>query len=1001
MSGAEGAVLGMDLGSEWLKTSIVGHGTQPIQMVTNEMSRRKSPPLAGFYRGELVCGEEASSMSVRFPERIYGRLRDMLGLRWDDARVVDGILGSNLEPEVPVGTETVHKTAKGRGAVAFEVSAEDDPSGKPQVYGAEELMAMVLDYGRRTGDAFVRADEPRAAAIKEVAIAVPAFLGQRERAALADAAELAGLRVLTFVSEHAAAAVQYGIDREFEAGKSQRVMLYDAGANSVVVALVEFGTYKDIKKGVGKDKLVRQASVLAVEWEGERTGGAELDRCLAEYLADEFNILHPEAYGQGGDVRSDPRAMAKLVKAAKKAKEVLSANKAAAVGVEGMITPQGGEIDFRPPPVPREAFELVCADSFAGFVAPLERLLADPAVGVTPADLDAFELIGGSSRVPAVQERLQAVLGKGRELDRHMDGDESIALGTGFVAANYSTSYRLRPFGLADASPFGFQLLPHADGVTAAKAPAWPVEAAKAGDARDLNEDEDIEVGQGGKKTAAAKPLKLISRGMLLPARRTATLKNRSKDFSVSVGYDLSADTGGRLPLGYAEGDAEVARYDIVGVPAVVADKGKNVDGQRRSFTGRVSLTFSMDASGLLQLSSADALVDAEETYFAFEPLPESEGAVEDDAAAGKAVPTEFDDASVGEPEPKDGESGAAGGGEGEDTAKVAGDAKDSKDPKDKEKTKPKKPEQKRVEKVRSRVIKVPLQVVSAPVPAQAKKFAGPLGKDHLEAIRTRFAEIKRLEDERKALAGLKNDLEAYVFEIRGKLLDLEDADPDGWDDGLLQGIATLEQVEAARSVLAAAEDWLYDAPESEVTLDAVETKLDEARGMGGKILFRLAEVEARPAAVSKARSFIDDARVMLEEWTQERTWLPEDDVEAAKQGVDNLATFLEDSEKKQAATAAHEDPAFTSKEVRAKVRVLGERITRLGQVKKPVVKEDKTNKTSEANVTEGVTEDPKVDPQADETEEGLDVDAEADPGTGRSAEEDAMPESPDPRTEL
>jgi hypoxia up-regulated 1 len=199
---ADAKVLGIDFGSENIKVAIVQPGRVPISVVTNEMSRRKSPGAVGFVNGERLLGEEAVGMEGRYPDKIFTKMRELLGQPASNPSAASLLKKYYLPYELvedPERKTIMYKTKEG------------------ELYSVEDLVAMVLHYVKKIGQAYGQSD------IRDVVITVPAFFGQGQRAMLLQAADLAGLNVLSLVSEHAAAALQYGIDKEFVNNTQVRV----------------------------------------------------------------------------------------------------------------------------------------------------------------------------------------------------------------------------------------------------------------------------------------------------------------------------------------------------------------------------------------------------------------------------------------------------------------------------------------------------------------------------------------------------------------------------------------------------------------------------------------------------------------------------------------------------------------------------------------------------------------------------------------------------------
>lgn len=187
------ALLAVDIGSESLKLALVAPGRTPISVVINEISKRKSPAAISFVNGERALGEEAHALGVRYPDRVLYRTRDLLG-KPADSPDVKALLASAFLPY------DIKADAK-RGTAVYTVDGMS--------LSAEEAMASILHYAK------VLAEAATTGEIKDVVIAVPTFFSQAQRQGLYDAASVAGLNVMSLVNEHVAAAVQYGIERDF------------------------------------------------------------------------------------------------------------------------------------------------------------------------------------------------------------------------------------------------------------------------------------------------------------------------------------------------------------------------------------------------------------------------------------------------------------------------------------------------------------------------------------------------------------------------------------------------------------------------------------------------------------------------------------------------------------------------------------------------------------------------------------------------------------------
>ncbi|PRQ52287.1 putative Heat shock protein 70 family [Rosa chinensis] len=532
ISPAQSAVMSIDLGSEWLKVAVVNlkRGQSPISVAINEMSKRKTPVLVAFHSGDRLMGEEAAGLVARYPEKVFSQARELIGKPFSHGK---SFLDSLYLP--------FDITEDSRGTVSFKI---DD---KVSTYSAEELVAMILGYAADLAEFHSKVE------IKDAVITVPPYFGQAERKGLVRAAQLAGINVLSLINEHSGAALQYGIDKDFS-NESRHVIFYDMGTSSTYAALVYFSAYN--AKEFGKTVSVNQFQVKDVRWNPE-LGGHNLELRLVEHFADEFN----KQVGNGVDVRKSPKAMAKLKKQVKRTKEILSANTMAPISVESLYDDR----DFRST-ITREKFEELCEDLWEKSLVPVKEVLKHS--GLKVDELYAVELIGGATRVPKLQAKLQEFLGR-KELDRHLDADEAIVLGAALHAANLSDGIKLnRKLGMVDGSSYGFVL--ELDGP-------------------DLLKDD------------STRQL-LVPRMKKLPSKMFRSFTH-SKDFEVSLAYESEAllPPGATSPL--------FAKYAVSGL----TDASEKYASRNLSSPIKASLHFSLSRSGILSFDRADAVVEITE----------------------------------------------------------------------------------------------------------------------------------------------------------------------------------------------------------------------------------------------------------------------------------------------------------------------------------------------------------------------------------------------------
>lgn len=314
-----------------------------------------------------------------------------------------------------------------------------------ETFTPEELVAMVLQHAVDISVAYAAEQgKPLQEPPKDVALTTPSFATQTQRLALMDAAQLAGLNVLGMMDETVASALHYAMDKTFE--KPQTILFYNMGASSLQVVICKFFT-DELPQKYGKPKSVPAVKVLAKAWD-ETLGGNAFDHVLLELLLDEFNAAWRKQSGNdSNDVRSVPRAVTKLALQANKIKHVLSANTEIPVHMDAVHDNVSLQTH-----VTREKLEQLAGKLWSLAVAPVTAALQQ--ANLTADDVEV-ELLGGGMRVPRIQDEISKALG-GKELGKHINSDESMALGASFMGANVSTAFRVRHVGLTDITPVGW-----------------------------------------------------------------------------------------------------------------------------------------------------------------------------------------------------------------------------------------------------------------------------------------------------------------------------------------------------------------------------------------------------------------------------------------------------------------------------------------------------------------------------------------------------------------
>ena len=280
--------------------------------------------------------------------------------------------------------------------------------------------------------------------IKDCVITIPSNWNLDQKRALLDSASLAGLHVLSFMHENTAGALYYGIERNDN--ETHTVLFYNLGSSNLQVSLVEFISVNSTDKSYKKP--IETVKVLA-DFVEENVSGLAFDRILAEHFAEIFD--KSPARERKSSIKNISSAMIKLLRECNKLKEVLSANKESPFYVENLYD---GE-DFKGH-IKRSLFEEKSQHLFSKLTEPIDYVLKK--ANRTLKDINRLEILGGAVRIPKVQQILTEYL-NGIELGAHLNGDEAMAFGAAFHAANLSHSFKVRPVWLYDGNNFEIELV--------------------------------------------------------------------------------------------------------------------------------------------------------------------------------------------------------------------------------------------------------------------------------------------------------------------------------------------------------------------------------------------------------------------------------------------------------------------------------------------------------------------------------------------------------------
>lgn len=393
----------IDIARLLTSTSISRSG---IDILLNSASNRQTPSLVGFGQKARALGEGAATQQTSNWKNTVGSLKRLIGRSLQDADVQE--IEKNF-----ISSELID--------VNGEVGVKVRLAGETHEFSATQLMAMFLGNLRDTASA-----ENNGTAVSDVVISTPAWFTDVQRRAMLDAADIAGLNTLRLINDTTATALGYGITKTDlpEADEPRNVVFCDIGHSSYQVSVVAFVKGELTILGTAQDR---------------HFGGRDFDRALvnhfAKVFADKYKI----------DVFSNRKAVFRLSQAAERLKKVLSANTFAPINVESLMNDIDASGELK-----REEFEELIAPWLERVQVPLEAALAQS--GLSKDEIHSIELVGGSSRVPAIKDRIAAFFGK--PLSFTSNQDEAVCRGATLACAILSPVFRVREFSVHDTTPY-------------------------------------------------------------------------------------------------------------------------------------------------------------------------------------------------------------------------------------------------------------------------------------------------------------------------------------------------------------------------------------------------------------------------------------------------------------------------------------------------------------------------------------------------------------------
>lgn len=442
---AVSAVLGVDLGTEYIKAALVKPGI-PLEIVLTKDSRRKEtsavafkPPQNGAKKGtwpERLYGSDAMALSARFPGDVYPNLKTLLGLPVDSPVVQEY---AARHPALQLESHPVKNTAAFKSRDAF---TKDEAA-----WLVEELLAMELQSIQKNAENMAG----EGVSVRSAVITVPPFYTTEEKRAIESAAELAGLKVLSLISDGLAVGLNYATSRTFpninDGGKPEHHMIFDMGAGSTKATILKMQGRN--VKDVGKfNKTIQEVVVLGSGWD-RSLGGDALNGIIVDDMVDKFvESSGAKKIGATADgIKAHGRAMAKLWKEAERLRHVLSANQNTQASFEGLYE----DVDFKYK-LARADFEALIEAHTARVGTAIQKAL--DTAGLKVEDLDSVILHGGATRTPFVQKELEKVFGTGDKIRSNVNSDESAVFGAGFRAAELSPSFRVKEIKISEGAAY-------------------------------------------------------------------------------------------------------------------------------------------------------------------------------------------------------------------------------------------------------------------------------------------------------------------------------------------------------------------------------------------------------------------------------------------------------------------------------------------------------------------------------------------------------------------